>query len=166
MIRGLLKIEILEYTSKDIADIFRENKKGITSYMGILNYLPKYCVDMDENIITETEYYFQFWNRIEDDDIPNKTYLLFNYLIVSEVLQQELDGDITGADIEQSEIVNILKQLSCPKYNPHRSYFGSEMYLVYQTDYTGDGVWEDYDSQTYPIGYLDSNMNLVEVKLK
>jgi len=155
--KQILAINLYKFSGDEIGELKKQTYK--LSYLSRL--LPEYCLN-DKGYITRTDYYLQFIVS------GKEYYYLFDVMYEDQLLGEEISNVSLGSIIEEYDyrpLFNQLKAVPAKNYNMH---FGDYQRIVFRLVYTcyedhyGGGY--DWDSEITLEGYLDNNLQIIEIK--
>ena len=124
--------------------------------------LPEWCIRDDNGYLDYSENYLQFVNDKESN------YILFDLEPISSLLVEEIS--MTGIEdlFKKIDLRPIFDKFQKYLMKDYGKYIPNTQFLVFEHTYeeydTESG--REYDSYCDLVGYLDNNMNFVEIKIK
>jgi len=152
----ILAVTVWEITDQQ----FYEVKKGYERLPNHhwINALPEYCVREDNGHFDWTANYYQFYGDFEPMEYEkDNTHILFDYEPVDQILKKEINNVGFDSLFHSIDFRPIFNKLKRNKWNLVG--IPITQHIIIDLDYFQDG--DDWDLNVIPIGYLDSEMNLV-----
>lgn len=157
-IKELIQVNIITYTGEQVAKILH-NPENI-SFRLAFELLPKYVIG--EGIVRRSDEWFQFFPEVEwldKEEEKNEKHTFFDFEVLGSFFK-EID-DYSFEETHKKELAEVILKMPAEEYSYSRHRLGTEQYIVIETIVRGN--YEDVETDSSIIGYLDANMEMVKI---